>query len=81
MCRQKVGEDRAVFKKKLKKIPADLVSYVQIESEAIQNANDKMVIFSCCLSKLEWRLKPAVQPDMKPPELVHLQPPSQLQRR
>ena len=29
--------------KKLKKIPSDLVSYIQIETEAIKDANDKMV--------------------------------------
>jgi len=40
-------------KKKLKKIPADLVSYIQIETEAIKDANDKMMISSYCLSKLE----------------------------
>ncbi len=39
--------------KKLKKIPSDLVSYIQIETEAIQDANDKMMISSYCLSKLE----------------------------
>lgn len=39
--------------KKLKKIPSDLVSYIQIETEAIKDANDKMMISSYCLSKLE----------------------------
>ena len=39
--------------KKLKKIPSDLVSYIQIETEAIRDANDKMMITSYCLSKLE----------------------------
>ena len=39
--------------KKLKKIPVDLVSYIQIETEAIQESNDKMMISSYCLSKLE----------------------------
>jgi len=39
--------------KKLKKIPIDLVSYIQIETEAIRDANDKMMISSYCLSKLE----------------------------
>ena len=39
--------------KKLKKIPSDLVSYIQIETEAIQDTNDKMMISSYCLSKLE----------------------------
>lgn len=42
-----------MFKKKLKRIPSDLVSYIQIETEAIQDANDKMMISSYCLSKLE----------------------------
>ena len=39
--------------KKLKKIPVDLVSYIQIETEAIRDSNDKMMISSYCLSKLE----------------------------
>ena len=39
--------------KKLKKIPSDLVSYIQIETETIKNANDKMMISSYCLSKLD----------------------------
>lgn len=46
--------------KKLKKIPYDLVSYIQIETEAIQDANDKMMISSYCLHKLEmvnWYLE------------------------
>lgn len=46
--------------KKLKRIPADLVSYIQIETEAIKDANDKMMISSYCLSKLEmveWYIK------------------------
>lgn len=30
-----------MFKKKLKKIPADLVAYIQIEAEAIRDANEK----------------------------------------
>lgn len=45
------------MKKKLKKIPYDLVSYIQIETEAIKDSNDKMMISSYCLSKLktvEW---------------------------
>ena len=47
-------------KKKLKKIPYDLVSYIQIETEAIEDANDKMMISSYCLHKLEvvnWYLQ------------------------
>ena len=39
--------------KKLKKIPRDLVAYITIETEAIRDANDKMMIASYCLSKLE----------------------------
>ncbi len=46
--------------KRLKKIPSDLVSYIQIEFEAIKDANDKMMISSYCLGKLEtvnWYLE------------------------
>lgn len=46
--------------KKLKKIPSDLVSYIQIETEAIKDVNDKMMISSYCLGKLEmvnWYLE------------------------
>ncbi|WP_304975281.1 hypothetical protein [uncultured Acetatifactor sp.] len=46
--------------KKLKRIPVDLVSYIQIETEAIETPNDKMMISSYCLSKLEmvnWYLE------------------------
>lgn len=46
--------------KKLKKISPDLVSYIQIETEAIRDANDKMMISSYCLGKLElvnWYLE------------------------
>lgn len=39
--------------KKLKRIPSDLVSYIQIETEAIKDTNDKMMISSYCLSKLD----------------------------
>lgn len=39
--------------KKLKRIPSDLVSYIQIETESISDANDKMMISSYCLSKLD----------------------------
>ena len=45
---------------RLKRIPSDLVSYIQIETESIQDANDKMMISSYCLSKLdlvEWYLE------------------------
>ena len=46
--------------KKLKRISSDLVSYIMIETEAIQDANDKMMISSYCLSKLDmvnWYLE------------------------
>lgn len=46
--------------KKLKKIPTDLISYIIIETEAIKDANDKMMISSYCLGKLEtvnWYLE------------------------
>ena len=46
--------------KKLKKIPYDVVSYVLIEAEAIKDANDKQMISSYCLGKLEqvnWYLE------------------------
>jgi len=39
--------------KKLKKIPRDLVAYISIETDSIRDANDKMMIASYCLSKLE----------------------------
>ena len=39
--------------KKLKRIPSDLVLYIMIETEAINDANDKMMISSYCLNKLE----------------------------
>ena len=39
--------------KKLKRIPSDLVSYIIIEGEAIKDANDKQMISSYCLHKLD----------------------------
>lgn len=39
--------------KKLKKIPTDLVAYITIEAESIKDANDKMMIASYCLGKIE----------------------------
>lgn len=45
---------------KLKRIPYDLVSYITIETEAIKDANDKMMISSYCLGKLktvEWYIQ------------------------
>lgn len=49
-----------MLKKKLKKIPVDLVSYIQIETEAIQDFHDKQMLASYCLNKLEmvnWYLE------------------------
>lgn len=46
--------------KTLKRIPYDLVSYIQIETEAIRDANDKQMISSYCLGKLknvEWYIE------------------------
>lgn len=39
--------------KKLKRISYDTVSYIQIETEAISDFNDKQMISSYCLHKLE----------------------------
>jgi len=39
--------------KKLKKIPSDLLSYIQIEGEAIKDANDKQMIISYAHGKLD----------------------------
>lgn len=39
--------------KKLKKIPNDIIAYVLIEGEAIRDANDKFLIVSYLLGKLE----------------------------
>lgn len=39
--------------KKLKKISYDTVSYIRIETEAIRDYNDKQMISSYCLHKLE----------------------------
>lgn len=39
--------------KKLKKIPKDLIPYIQIETEAIRDANDKMILSSYTLGKIE----------------------------
>jgi len=39
--------------KKLKRIPSDLVSYIIIETEAIRDFNDKQMISSYCLGKLD----------------------------
>ena len=41
------------WKKKLKRISYDVVSYIQIETEAIRDFNDKHMISGYCLSKLE----------------------------
>lgn len=58
-CSSDLGVN-CTMKKKLKKIPVDLVSYIQIETESIRDANDKMMISSYCLHKLEvvnWYLE------------------------
>lgn len=39
--------------KKLKKLPRDIVTYITIETENITTNNDKMMIASYCVSKLE----------------------------
>ena len=48
-------EEETVFgkPKKLKRISYDTVSYIQIETEAIRDFNDKQMISSYCLHKLE----------------------------
>ena len=46
--------------KKLKRIPYDLIPYIQIETEAIRDSNDKMMISSYCLKYLktvEWYIE------------------------
>ena len=46
--------------KKLKRIPSDLISYIIIETEAIKDFNDKQMISSYCLHKLDvvnWYLE------------------------
>ncbi len=46
--------------KKLKRIAYDTVSYIQIETEAIRDYNDKQMISSYCLGKLkmvEWYIE------------------------
>lgn len=46
--------------KKLERIGYDTVSYIQIETEAIRDYNDKQMISSYCLHKLElvnWYLE------------------------
>ena len=42
-----------ILKKKVKKIGRDTVAYIQIETEAIKDYNDKQMISSYCISKLE----------------------------
>ena len=47
-------------KKKLKRIPSDLVPYIIIEGEAVKDANDKQMIVSYAYGKLEiidWYLE------------------------
>lgn len=46
--------------KKLKKLPRDLVAYISIETEAIRDYNDKAMIASYCISKIdicEWYIE------------------------
>ncbi len=46
--------------KKLKEIPYSVVSYIQIETEAMKDYNDKHMISGYCLSKLrmvEWYIQ------------------------
>lgn len=46
--------------KKLKRIQADTVAYITIETETIKDVNDKMMITSYCLGKIEtveWYIK------------------------
>ena len=46
--------------KKLKRIPSNLVAYVQIEGEAIKDANDKQIIASYAyykLEKIDWYIQ------------------------
>lgn len=53
-----IGKENTL--KKLKKIPYDLVSYIMIETEAIKDSTDKMMISSYCLGKLktvEWYIE------------------------
>lgn len=55
MVRLIFREEETVFNKpkKLKRISYDTVSYIQIETEAIRDFNDKQMISSYCLHKLE----------------------------
>jgi len=65
--------------KKLPKFPANMLSYIQIEGEAIKDANDKQMISSYAHSKLEkidWYievLKSGSNKYVVPHSLEHLQ--------
>jgi len=65
--------------KKLKKIPSNLLSYIQIEGEAIKDANDKQMISSYAHGKLDtidWYidlLKSSSTKYVVPHSLEHLQ--------
>jgi hypothetical protein len=65
--------------KKLKKIPSNLLSYIQIEGEAIKDANDKQMISSYAHNKLDmidWYiqvLKSGSNKYVVPHSLEHLQ--------
>jgi len=65
--------------KKLPKFPANLLSYIQIEGEAIKDANDKQMISSYAhgkLEKIDWYievLKNGSDKYVVPHSLEHLQ--------
>ena len=65
--------------KKLPKFPANMLSYIQIEGEAIKDANDKQMIASYAYGKLEkidWYievLKSGSNKYVVPHSLEHLQ--------
>ena len=65
--------------KKLKKIPSNLLSYIQIEGEAIKDANDKQMIASYAYGKLDtidWYIQVLKSGSNKyavPHSLEHLQ--------
>jgi len=65
--------------KKLPKFPSNMLSYIQIEGEAIKNANDKQMISSYAhgkLEKIDWYiqvLKSGSDKYVVPHSLEHLQ--------
>ena len=52
MVEERIGV-KIIVPEKLKRIPNDLISYIQTEAEAIKDATDKQILSSYCLSKLE----------------------------